>query len=44
MSHESEQLRLKPIIERLAMGYQQNGDWKWLEENRGEQWWALIRE
>jgi two-component system, OmpR family, sensor histidine kinase BaeS len=42
--NESEKARLQPIIERLAAGYQEYGDWKWLEENRGERWWALMRE
>lgn len=42
--NESEKARLQPIVERLAAGYQQYGDWKWLEENRGEQWWVLMRE
>jgi two-component system, OmpR family, sensor histidine kinase BaeS len=42
--NKSERGRLSPVVERLAAGYQQYGDWKWLEENRGEQWWALMRE
>jgi two-component system sensor histidine kinase BaeS len=42
--NDSERARLQPIVERLAAGYQEYGNWNWLEENRGEQWWALMRE
>jgi two-component system, OmpR family, sensor histidine kinase BaeS len=42
--NQSERLRLNPVIDQLATGYQDHGSWQWLEDNRGEQWRVLVRE
>jgi two-component system sensor histidine kinase BaeS len=36
--------RLKPIVDSLGRGYQDHGDWKWLEENGYAEWGLLLRE
>jgi two-component system sensor histidine kinase BaeS len=41
--NQSEQARLGPIISQLAEGYRQNGDWRWVSEDR-ERWFNLLRE
>jgi two-component system sensor histidine kinase BaeS len=41
--NQSEQARLQPVISQLADGYRQQGDWKWLTEDR-EEWLTLLRE
>jgi two-component system sensor histidine kinase BaeS len=40
--NQSEQARLTPMITRLAEGYQQHGNWRWLAEDR-ESWDSLLR-
>jgi two-component system sensor histidine kinase BaeS len=41
--NQTEQARLTPMITRLAEGYQKNGSWSWLTEDR-EGWAALLGE
>ena len=41
--NQTEQARLTPMITRLAEGYQKNGNWNWLTEDR-EGWAALLGE
>lgn len=41
--NQTEQARLTPMITRLAEGYQKNGSWAWLTEDR-EGWAALLGE
>jgi two-component system, OmpR family, sensor histidine kinase BaeS len=41
--NQTEQARLTPMITRLAEGYQKNGTWTWLTEDR-EGWAALLGE
>src|SRR5690606_7846305 len=41
--NQSEQARLVPVISQLADGYQQNGNWKWVTEDR-ERWFNVLRE
>ena len=41
--NQSEQARLVPIIQRLADGYRENGDWAWVTEDR-DSWNSLLGE
>lgn len=41
--NQSEQARLQPALAQLADGYRQEGDWKWITEDR-ERWIQLLRE
>ncbi|MEO8315660.1 MAG: ATP-binding protein [Pseudomonadota bacterium] len=42
--NQSERARLNPVTLRLALGYQEHGNWKWLEENQRKEWYGLLRE
>lgn len=39
--NESDQARLRPIVDELADGYHQHGSWEWLAQDR-ETWGALL--
>jgi len=41
--NRSEEARLDPLVVRLAEGYRQNGDWKWVTAER-QAWPQLLRE
>lgn len=41
--NQAEQARLTPMIEQLADGYRQQGDWRWVADDR-EVWVTLLRQ
>ncbi|MFT3802710.1 MAG: ATP-binding protein [Burkholderiaceae bacterium] len=41
--NQSDETRLVPLINRLAEGYQQHGDWQWIRNDR-QRWPELLRE
>lgn len=41
--NRAEEARLTPLVTRLAEGYGQHGDWRWVSEDR-QRWQDLLRE
>lgn len=41
--NKADEARLTPLIQRLADGYREHGDWTWLSEDR-QRWHGMLRE